>query len=157
MLSKFWTHFKIKDLWLLFSVIRQYVTITFFPPVCGRCLKQPLWWAFWFFWNAHPPPPHIILFFPIILGGYHGIKEKKAWHAFSLTVGFFWYHANTHTALHHVDPYSNKSHVLELSFHLMRWKICQYSFCLVPGLQSSIIGGLLRALMRKSSVYCGWS
>jgi hypothetical protein len=31
------------------------------------------------FFEMHTPPPLIyILFFPIILGGYHGIKEKKA-------------------------------------------------------------------------------
>ncbi len=56
-----------------------------------HCEKQNAPLAVTLFNEMHtppPPPPIYILFSPVILGGYHGIKEKKAWNAYSLTTGF---------------------------------------------------------------------
>jgi hypothetical protein len=61
-------------------------------------------------------PPYLSLFFPITLGGYHRIKknEKESLNRVFLDRRLYWYQAHTHSALRHVDPDSNESHVLQL-------------------------------------------
>jgi hypothetical protein len=109
-------------------------------------------------------------------------KRKEGLKQVFLDDKLYWNHADTHTAQHQVDPYWNKSHVPELSFHLMQWKICQYSVCLAPGLDVFLVScwelgekvrcpmwvfmkhfekfpRVVESLVRKSGVQCGflWS
>ncbi len=156
-LSKFWTHWKIKDgLWLFFSVIRWYVTIIFFPPLCDRCLKKqnaPL--AGILFFEMHTAPLDIFLFFPLILGGYHGIKEKKVWNMFSLTAGFIgimppltqpcimW-------TLIQINPMSWSFNFTWCDGRLLNTPSALYQ-------ASKYYWWVVESLVRNSSVQCGWS
>ncbi len=90
-------------------------------------------------WNAHSPS-HIFLFFRVILGAYYEIKENKAWDVFSLTSGFIGIMPTLTQpcvmwTLIGITPMS-----WSFNLHLMQCKMCQYSFCLVPGLQVLLVG-----------------
>jgi hypothetical protein len=139
--SKFWTHLKIKDLlWLFFRVIRRYVTIIFFPPLCGRCLKKQ---------NA---PLAGILFFERVSWD----KRKESLKCIFFDLMIYSYHAHTHMWLH-------------FNLQLIPCKMCQYSFCLVPGLQVLLVGcwelgdnvkyywWVVESLVTMSSMQWGWS
>jgi hypothetical protein len=68
------------------------------------------------FFKMHNPllPPPFFFVFPPNAWRLSRDKRKESLKRVFLDRRLNWYHADTHTALHHVDPYSNKSHVLEL-------------------------------------------
>jgi len=95
----------------------------------------------WNFWNTPPPSPvHIFLSFPPNTWRVSWDKRKESLNSVFLDHRFHCYQAHTHSALHHVDPDSNKSHVLEFYLHLMPCKMSQYSFCLMPQLEVLLVG-----------------
>ncbi len=122
-----------------------------------HCEKQNAPLAVTLFNEMHtppPPPPIYILFSPVILGGYHGIKEKKAWNAYSLTTGFIGImpiltQSCIMCTLIQINPMS-------LSFNFIQ---CDGKFVNTPSAfyqGFSIIGGFLRAWSEcQSSIIAG--
>jgi hypothetical protein len=98
-------------------------------------------------------PPHFSLFFPIILGGYHGIKEKKACTAFSLTAGFTG-----------IRPTLTQPCIMWTLIRINPMSLSFNSWCRVRCLNTPsawcwrlrYYWWVVESLVRMSSVQCGW-